>query len=750
MTTHRGSALGIALAAMMLLLQQCVVAQDEPQGQGQDPPSRVARLNYSEGSVSFQPGGEGDWVQAVANRPLTTGDNLWADKDSRAELHVGSTAMRLGSESSLTFLDLDDQTTQLKLSQGSLILRVRHLDDGDNFEVDTPNLAFVIQRTGEYRIDVNGDGSETDTTVWHGRGEVTGGGSTYMVVAGQYARFSGADQLNHDIEQIPGSDDFDNWAFSRDEREDHSESANYISPEMTGSEDLDDNGNWHYVADYGPVWTPRGVAADWAPYRDGHWAWVDPWGWTWIEDEPWGFAPFHYGRWAYVSNSWCWVPGPVVVRPVYAPALVAFVGGGGFSVGIGIGGGVGVGWFPLAPREVYVPWYRTSPRYVNNVNITNTRVSVTQVTNVYNTTINNNSNVTRVTYVNQHVNNATTVVSHDTFVNARPVHQNAVRVDARQIEQAQVVRAAPVQPVRASVLGAGAPARFRPPATTVNRQVVATRNPTPPKQSFEQRQTANVRTETPGTPQPATRMGNEPNRPNAMPPNQGRPQQPAVRANEAPQPAPHENVAPRPQNEVQHPQEPPPNAQTRNVPQPATRENAPPQPQNELQHPQQPAPNVQTRNVPRPPNNVRPETPQNQQPNAQPQSAQQQNAARPQGNPRPETPRPETPQNNRAMEAQPANAYHPPTRAQEQPLPPMNERPQQQPTHPLVRQAPPVQDRPEQQRNEEQKFNTWNQQHQAAAPREAPRPPEQRAQPQERQQPQRATPPPKNEKPKPN
>ncbi len=709
MKTHRVSAVGIALAGLMLLLQQGVLAQDEPQGQeqgqAQDPPSRVARLNYSDGSVSFQPGGEGDWVQAVANRPLTTGDNLWADKDSRAELHVGSTAMRLGSESSLTFLDLDDQTTQLKLSQGSLIVRVRHLDDGDNFEVDTPNLAFVIQRTGEYRIDVNGDGSETDATVWHGRGEVTGGGSTYVVVAGQYARFTGSDQLNHEIDQIPGSDDFDNWAFSRDQHEDRSQSADYISPEMTGSEDLDDYGSWHYVAEYGPVWTPRDISADWAPYRLGHWAWVDPWGWTWIEDEPWGFAPFHYGRWAYVSDSWCWVPGPVVVRPVYAPALVAFVGGRGFGVAIGVGGGVGVGWFPLGPREVYVPWYHTSPRYVNNVNITNTRVSVTQVTNVYNSY--NTTNVTRVTYVNQHVNNATTVVSHDTFVNARPVHQNLVRVDARQIEQAQVVRAAPVQPVRASVLGAGAPARFRPPATIVNRQVVATRNPTPPKQSFEQRQTVNVRTETPGTPQPATRMGNEPTRANGVPQNQGRPQQPVVRANETPQPATRQNVAPQPQNEVQHPQEP--------------------------------APNVQTRNVPRPPNNVRPEAPQNQQPNLQ------QNAARPQGNSRPESP-----QNNRAMEPQhPADTYRPPTRGQEQPLPPMPDR-QQQPTHPLVRQAPPVQDRPEQQRNEEQKFNTWNQQHQAAAPR--PQPPQERPQPQapHAAQPQRSAPPPKNEKPKQN
>src|SRR4029077_8142588 len=437
---------------------------------------RVARLNFSDGSVSFQPGGEGDWVQAVPNRPLTTGDNLWADKDSRAELHVGSTAIRIDSETSVTFLDLDDHTLQLKLSQGSVIVRLRHLDDGDVVEVDTPNLAFSLQQAGEYRVDVNADGTETDTRVWHGRGEVTGGGATYTVVAGQNARFTGTDQLDHQIEQIPRSDDFDNFAFARDQREDHSESANYISPEVTGYEDLDDHGHWHYVADYGPVWTPTAVAVGWAPYRYGHWVWVEPWGWTWVEDEPWGFAPFHYGRWAFVESSWCWVPGPVVVAPVYAPALVAFVGGAGFSVGIGVGAEP-VGWFPLGPREVFVPWYRTSPRYVQNVNVTNTRVTVVQVTNVYNNyTVNHVSNVT---YVNQHINNSVTVVNHDTFVNARPVHQNIQRVDARQLANARVTPAvvSNVQPSPQSFVGAGHSVQARPPAQAISRQVVATRQP---------------------------------------------------------------------------------------------------------------------------------------------------------------------------------------------------------------------------------------------------------------------------------
>ena len=92
----------------------------------------------------------------------------------------------------------------------------------------------------------------------------------------------------------------------------------------------------------------------WAPYRYGHWAWVNPWGWTWVDDAPWGYAPFHYGRWVFVGGAWGWVPGPVVGRkwrPVYSPALVAWAGGPSFGVSIGIGAGPAVGWFALGPRR---------------------------------------------------------------------------------------------------------------------------------------------------------------------------------------------------------------------------------------------------------------------------------------------------------------------------------------------------------------------------------------------------------------
>src|SRR5262249_13653444 len=156
-----------------------------------------------------------------------------------------------------------------------------------------------------------------------------------------------------------------------------------VSPDTVGWQDLDDNGDWRNVPEYGNVWVPREVPAGWAPYHNGHWAWIEPWGWTWVDDAPWGFAPFHYGRWAYVGNSWAWVPGPPAVRPVYAPALVAWVGGSNFSVGVSFGGGGGgIGWFPLGPREVYVPSYQSSPTYVNRVNTTNTVINNVNITNV--------------------------------------------------------------------------------------------------------------------------------------------------------------------------------------------------------------------------------------------------------------------------------------------------------------------------------------------------------------------------------
>jgi hypothetical protein len=156
-----------------------------------DPPSRVARLGYMTGAVSFSPAGENDWVQATINRPLTTGDRLWADAGARTEIQVGGAMIRMSAGTSVSILNLDDRITQLQLTQGTLNVRVRRLAPSQVFEVDTPNLAFTLRQPGEYRIEVDPDGNATTIIVRKGQGEVYGEGAAYLIDSRQPSRFTG-------------------------------------------------------------------------------------------------------------------------------------------------------------------------------------------------------------------------------------------------------------------------------------------------------------------------------------------------------------------------------------------------------------------------------------------------------------------------------------------------------------------------------------------------------------------------------
>jgi len=451
-----------------------------------DPPSRVARLNYLDGSVSFQPGGEDNWVPAVPNRPLITGDRLWTEADSHAELHIGSLAIRMGGLTAFDLLNLDDNLLQIRLSEGRLNIRLRELFDNEAVEIDTPQGAISLLRAGEYRIEVKPDGQTAWVLTRSGDIEVSSGGQAFPVHPRQLATLNGTDSMAYQITDMPAPDGFDNWCLNRDQREDHAAevSARYVSREMVGYEDLADNGVWRDVPGYGPCWEPRGVVAGWAPYHYGRWAWVEPWGWTWIDDAPWGFAPFHYGRWANARGVWVWVPGAMVRRPVYAPALVAFVGGGAhWGVSISVRGGGGpVGWFPLGPREPYYPAYHVSNTYVRNVNITH-------VTNI---NVINVRNVTNVTYVNQRVPGAMMAVRGDAFAGAQPVQRARIDVNAQMAAEARVSGHSPaIAPQRNSVLGVHAAMADRaghPPAQAFSRQVVGKATPPPPPVSFAQRQ----------------------------------------------------------------------------------------------------------------------------------------------------------------------------------------------------------------------------------------------------------------------
>jgi hypothetical protein len=432
-----------------------------------DPPSRVARLGYMTGTVTFSPAGESDWVQAMVNRPLTVGDRLWADADARAEIQVGGALVRMNAGTSVSVLNFDDRIVQLQLTQGALNVRVRRLERDQVVEVATPNLAFTARQAGSYRIEVDPDGTATTIIVRTGGAEVYGEGASYLIDSRQSYRFSGTGLREYEYVDAPRFDEFDRWASDRDRRYETSVSARYVSQNVVGYQDLDANGIWRVDATYGNVWFPTRVATGWAPYRDGHWAWVDPWGWTWIDDAPWGFAVSHYGRWAYLHGSWGWVPGPVQSRAYYAPALVAFVGGANFQLSISSGSVGGVAWFPLGPREVFRPSYPVSRGYFENVNRSNTIVNTTVINNYY-----NNTNVTNVVYANQRVPGAVVAVPTTVFAQSQPVSRSVVRVREDAIARAPVAAMPAVAPTERSVRGAAAPGGA-PPARAFEKPVVA-------------------------------------------------------------------------------------------------------------------------------------------------------------------------------------------------------------------------------------------------------------------------------------
>jgi len=482
----------IALAICVLFLNLSAFADPSS-----DPPGRVARLDYLSGEVSVQPGGVNDWVAAVMNRPLTTADRVWTDKSARAELGLGGATIRMNAETSMTLTNVSDQMVQVELDQGTIELHIRHLFDGETFEFDTPNLAFTILKNGDYRFDVDPNADTTYVTVWNGEGEATGQGPGVQLHRGQQASFNNGTSLQNQMYPAPDRDGFDDWCQVRNERADHAEAYRYVSPDVIGAADLDQYGAWRTTPDYGPVWVPA-VAPGWAPYHYGHWVWVAPWGWTWVDDAPWGFAPCHYGRWVYYGGFWGWSPGPpvvAVVRPVYAPALVAWVGGPHFGISASFGGGGAVGWFPLGWGEPYVPGYAVSRNYFQQVNVTNTHITnITNVTNNYyinnNTTVINN-NINNIHYANQNVSGAVTAVPQRTFTNSLPVARNSIAVSPGELKAASFTTTATVAPQRSSVLGAngGRPAAI-PPRSLVPRTIVTRSVPPMKPIPFEAKQSA--------------------------------------------------------------------------------------------------------------------------------------------------------------------------------------------------------------------------------------------------------------------
>ena len=378
-----------------------------PDSDAADPPGRVGSISLLAGPVTMVDLATGSREEALLNWPVTGGWRIDTGRAGRAEVRIGSTTLRLDEESTVDFARIDDQFVQIAVLRGSVALRLRNREIVNELEVLTQRERISFDESGRYRIDVDRPEGVTAVTTFTGRARLASGGSSFMVGDGQRGELSAPPMIRFQLVAAT-VDRFDDWVAARDAREATIRSEAYVSRETTGIETLDQYGDWRTVEDYGPVWFPRDVPATWAPYRYGRWVSVNPWGWTWIDEAPWGFAPLHYGRWAVIGGGWGWIPGVVVARPVYAPALVAWFGAPGVSVGIGVG--APIGWFPLGPREVYVPAHRHTPRYLRVVN-------VQHVTNVNQITI-----VQAPKYVNRHPDR-TTWVPGDRFGRPEPVQR---------------------------------------------------------------------------------------------------------------------------------------------------------------------------------------------------------------------------------------------------------------------------------------------------------------------------------------
>lgn len=450
-----------------------------------DPPSRVARLSLMQGGVTFQEAGSPEWGVATLNSSITTGDRLVSDDGGRAELQVGPLAVRLAPSTDLTVTNLTDGLVQLGVPQGTVRLSVFRMTPGDTVELDTPNGAVTVLAPGSYRISTDPSGEQTIVSVERGRVSLSGPELAQEVEQGRSVRLTAeGNAIRVANVPRPGPDGFDAWSSSRDAllMNSASASAAYVNPDIPGAQDLDANGRWDNDAVNGPVWYPTTVAVDWAPYRFGHWAWVEPWGWVWVDDAPWGFAPFHYGRWAFVGARWGWVPGPRAYRPYYSPALVAFADGGGFGVGIGVSA-----WFPLGPRDPFIPWYHHDDRYLRAVNRSNVR-GITDV-NVF-------VHVSdREHFPYAYRTRGMTVVPTATFAGGRPVGRDIVKVAPDRIAMAHLTPHPSVVPTHEAVLGgaiaprprivaerpvAGLPADRRAVESPSNRRVPATPAGSPP------------------------------------------------------------------------------------------------------------------------------------------------------------------------------------------------------------------------------------------------------------------------------
>jgi hypothetical protein len=344
------------------------------------------------------------------------------------------------------------------VTTGHVSFDLRRPQPGHRVELDTPNAAFTMETAGYYRADITEDTTAFVTRRGGSATMTSGGGETWAITPMEEVVIQGSGKPSVETYVAPERDAWDLWNYVRMDHLMEVVSERYVSPEVYGTDDLDHYGTWRIVPEYGPVWIPQGLPPDWAPYSQGSWIWDPYYEWTWVDQAPWGWAPYHYGRWVFVDGLWAWAPGPLLVPPEYAPALVAFFGGSDFGIGIGIDAPA-VGWVALDWGEPLVPWWGPAgfigvpwwggwggPRVVEHAHVPR----------------------------HLHVRHAVTAVRNDRFGRGPGEFIRVPDIDPHQLEFTQ--GKVPVQPVAASLSPGGGHAA-RPPQAAWQRAVVGTHVP---------------------------------------------------------------------------------------------------------------------------------------------------------------------------------------------------------------------------------------------------------------------------------
>ena len=337
----------------VLLSSACTLAL------AQDPPARVGRISTVEGQVLVR-AGDGDAQNALLNWPVTTDNRLSTLRGALAEFRVGAAAVRLDGDSELEVSELDDDSFKLHLSYGTVSVRVRNPDALRGFELTTAQARVILTQPGWVRIEAERPPGTSVVSVLDGAADVDGATGSVTLRAGKRAELTDEELRTGSVQRVA----FDNWPEALPAS---APALRYVTDDTTGYEELDRYGAWQDDAEYGPLWLPSAVPAGWVPYSDGRWTWIAPWGWTWVDNAPWGYAPSHYGRWVLLGHRWGWAPGRERARVPWAPALVGWVGGNHWPQH-GQRPAPGVGWFPLSPRDRYVPGYRASADYERRIN----------------------------------------------------------------------------------------------------------------------------------------------------------------------------------------------------------------------------------------------------------------------------------------------------------------------------------------------------------------------------------------------